>query len=91
MTADGAGHTFDKVIVATHGDQALRLLVNPTPDESRLLSEFKYQANVATLHTDASVLPRTPLARSAWNYQLTLDSNGRLSPDRKSTRLNSSH
>lgn len=80
MTADGASHPFDKVIIATHGDQALRLLVNPTPDESRLLSEFQYQANVATLHTDASVLPRTPLARSAWNYQLTLDVNGHLSP-----------
>jgi predicted NAD/FAD-binding protein len=61
-------------------DQALRLLVNPTVDEVRLLSEFKYQANVATLHTDASVMPRTPLARAAWNYQLARDSAGRLSP-----------
>jgi uncharacterized protein len=80
ITADGASHVFDKVIVATHGDQALRLLANPTPDEVRLLSQFKYQANVATLHTDASVLPRAPLARSAWNYQLTLDADRRLSP-----------
>ncbi len=80
MTSDGTSHPFDKVIIATHGDQALRLLVNPTADESRLLAEFKYQANVATLHTDASVLPRAPLARSAWNYQLTLDAHGHLSP-----------
>lgn len=80
MTADGGTHTFDQVIVATHADQALRLLVNPTPDEIRLLSEFKYQANVATLHTDTSVLPRAPLARAAWNYQLVRDSAGRLSP-----------
>jgi uncharacterized protein len=80
MTADGAPHAFDRVIVATHADQALRLLVNPTPDEVRLLGEFKYLANVATLHTDASVLPKTPRARAAWNYQLTRDSSGRLSP-----------
>ena len=80
MTADGAAQTFDRVIIATHADQALRLLVNPTPDEVRLLGEFKYQANTATLHTDASVLPRAPLARAAWNYQLTRDKLGRLSP-----------
>ena len=80
ITADNATHAFDQVIVATHADQALRLLVNPTPDEVRLLSEFKYQANVATLHTDASVLPRAPLARAAWNYQLTRDTAGRISP-----------
>ncbi|MFA6961364.1 MAG: FAD-dependent oxidoreductase [Opitutaceae bacterium] len=80
MTADGSTHAFDQVIVATHADQALRLLVNPTADEDRLLGEFKYQANVATLHTDASVLPKVPLARAAWNYQLSRDSAGRLSP-----------
>lgn len=80
MTADGAAQSFDRVIVATHADQALRLLVNPTPDEVRLLGEFKYQANTATLHTDSSVLPRAPLARAAWNYQLTRDKLGRLSP-----------
>lgn len=80
MTADGAAQSFDRVIVATHADQALRLLVNPTPDEVRLLGEFKYQANTATLHTDASVLPRAQLARAAWNYQLTRDKLGRLSP-----------
>lgn len=71
---------FDRVIVATHADQALRLLADPTPDESRLLGAFAYQANVATLHTDASVLPRAPLARAAWNYQLSRDAAGRLAP-----------
>ena len=80
MTADGATPAFDQVIIATHADQALRLLVNPTADEDRVLSEFKYQANVATLHTDASVLPRIPLAQAAWNYQLAREPGGRLSP-----------
>lgn len=79
-TTDGAVRRFDRVIVATHADQALRLLADPTPDEARLLGAFAYQANVATLHTDASVLPRTPLARAAWNYQLSRDAAGRLTP-----------
>jgi predicted NAD/FAD-binding protein len=80
ITADHVAHDFDQVIVATHADQALRLLAQPTPDESRLLSEFKYQANTATLHTDASLLPRAPLARAAWNYHLTRDAEGRVCP-----------
>jgi predicted NAD/FAD-binding protein len=79
MTAEGATHTFDQVIVTTQADQALRLLVNPTPDESRLLCEFRYEPCTATLHTDESLLPRTPLARAARNFQLTRDSVGRLS------------
>ncbi|ATC63901.1 NADP transhydrogenase subunit alpha [Nibricoccus aquaticus] len=78
-TATGATHTFDKVILACHGDQALRLLVNPTPTETRLLGEFHYQPNTATVHTDASVMPKTRLAWSAWNYEITRDATGQLS------------
>ena len=70
MTASGEAHAFDHVILACHGDEALRLLVNPTHDEASLLREFKVQANIATLHTDASVMPRTKLAWSAWNYEI---------------------
>ena len=79
-TADGATRQFDKVILACHGDEALRLLADPTPDESRLLGEFHYQPNVATLHTDTSVMPRTPLAWSAWNYSITRSTDGHASP-----------
>jgi predicted NAD/FAD-binding protein len=78
-TADGAARTFDKVVLACHGDQALRLLVNPSADETRLLGEFHYQPNIATLHTDVSVMPRTRLAWSAWNYEITHDAAGRVS------------
>lgn len=80
LSGDGATRTFDQVVLATHADQALRLIVNPTPDEIALLGAFKYQANTATLHTDASVLPRTPKARAAWNYQLARDDLGRIVP-----------
>ena len=77
-TADGASQTFDKVILACHGDQALRLLVNPTHTESRLLGEFHYQPNIATLHTDTSVMPRTRLAWSSWNYEIAHDARGQI-------------
>ena len=78
-TADGISQSFDKVIIACHGDQALRLLVNPTADEGRTLGEFHYQPNIATLHTDSSVMPRTRRAWSSWNYEIARDSGGRVS------------
>lgn len=79
MTASGTAQTFDKVILACHGDQALQLLMNPTFDEARLLAEFHYQPNVATVHTDATVMPRKRLAWSSWNYELNRDASGRVS------------
>lgn len=79
-TADGAVHQFEKVILATHGHEALALLDDPTGEERALLNEFHYQANVATLHTDPSVMPRTGRAWSAWNYALARDADGRLEP-----------
>ncbi len=80
LTADGRSQVFDRVVVAAHGDQALRLLVNPTRDEQRLLGAFKYQANVATLHTDASVMPRERRAWASWVYQVSRDEIGRIVP-----------
>ena len=79
-TADGIAQRFDKVIMAAHGHESLALLADATADESRLLREFQYQPNIATLHTDASVMPRTKLAWSAWNYSLARDAAGRISP-----------
>ena len=73
-TNAGTAHIFDKVILACHGDQSLRLLPNPTDAEHRLLSEFHYQPNTATLHTDPTVMPRTRLAWSAWNYEIARQS-----------------
>ena len=61
---------FDRVVVATHADQALGLLEDPTPEERRVLGAFAYTTNEAVLHTDASFLPRTRAARASWNYRL---------------------
>ena len=68
--ADGSIETVDKVILACHGDQALRLLEDPTDLEQRLLSAFKYQPNTATVHTDTSVMPGTRRCWASWNYRL---------------------
>ncbi|PLX74188.1 MAG: amine oxidase, partial [Desulfuromonas sp.] len=66
--ADGEPKRFDQVVVATHADQALRLLRDPTDMEERLLSPWQYQLNRTVLHTDASVLPKERRAWSAWNF-----------------------
>jgi uncharacterized protein len=60
---------FDRVIFATHAPQALALLRDPSDEEINVLGAFQTQANLAVLHTDASVLPRSKLAWSAWNYE----------------------
>jgi len=69
-TQAGAVFTFDRVIFATHADQALRLLATPTRLEESLLFPFRYQSNVATLHTDESVMPTRRLAWASWNYHV---------------------
>ena len=61
---------FDRVFFACHSDQALSMLTDATALERDVLGAFPYQLNDATLHTDERVLPRTPLARAAWNYHL---------------------
>lgn len=72
-TEDGEVHAFDHVVVATHADQALALLEDPTPAERRLLGAFAYTENEAVLHTDSSFLPAAPRARASWNYRLGED------------------
>jgi predicted NAD/FAD-binding protein len=69
---DGADRVseFDAVLVATHPDQALALLADPTEAEKAVLGAFRYTSNPAVLHTDASVLPRSPRARASWNYRM---------------------
>ncbi|MFJ3921597.1 NAD(P)/FAD-dependent oxidoreductase [Streptomyces sp. NPDC090022] len=70
-TGDGTTDAHDAVVIATHPDQALRMLADPTTDEKRLLGAFTYSRNPTVLHTDTSVLPRSPRARACWNYRMT--------------------
>jgi predicted NAD/FAD-binding protein len=62
---------FDSVVIATHPDQALLMLVSPTDAERRVLGAIPYSTNHARLHTDESVLPRRRRARASWNYLAT--------------------
>ena len=64
----GQEFDFDHVVIATHSDQALRLLVDATDEESATLRAIRYQPNTAVLHTDASLMPRRRNAWASWNY-----------------------
>jgi uncharacterized protein len=77
IVTDGAAEHFDKVVVATHSDQALALLRDPTALERSTLGAIRYHANRAVLHTDASVLPGRKIAWAAWNYERGLSLNPR--------------
>lgn len=79
ISSDGNSRMFDKVIFACHADQALKLLKDPTPLEERLLGAFQYQKNMAILHTDSAVMPRTRSVWSSWNYRVE-EQNGELMP-----------
>jgi predicted NAD/FAD-binding protein len=70
VSGDGHVDRFDHVVFACHSDQALGMLADASEAERQILGAFPYQANDAVLHTDARVLPRTRLARAAWNYHL---------------------
>jgi len=61
---------FDAVFIATHSDQALRMLADPTPAERSVLGQLGYQQNEAVLHTDESVMPLSRRAWASWNYHL---------------------
>lgn len=67
---DRSGHVqvFDRVVLATHADQSLRLLGDRSSKERDVLDAFEYQPNVAWLHSDASQMPRARAVWSSWNY-----------------------
>lgn len=64
----GTTHSFDRVVLACHADQALGLLHHPSEDLAEVLGSIRFQNNRAVLHTDLRWLPRLPEARSSWNY-----------------------
>jgi uncharacterized protein len=69
LRADGgAPERFDVVVFATHSDQALAALSDPSDDERATLGAIPYVDNDVVLHDDASLLPRLPSARASWNF-----------------------
>ena len=81
IVTDGHAERFDQVVIATHTDQALSLLREPSTYERSLLGAIRYQDNRAVLHTDASVLPANPKTWAAWNYERAASS------ERESSRV----
>lgn len=79
-TTHGEKRTFDMVIFASHADETMMMLEEPTPLEQRLLSPFHYQENIAVLHTDDSVMPKTRRAWSSWNYRIDDNPDGDMTP-----------
>jgi predicted NAD/FAD-binding protein len=72
IEADGCEtEDFDEVVIATHSDQALAMLADPSEAEREVLGAIPYQRNEAVLHTDTSLLPRRRTAWSSWNFHLT--------------------
>jgi predicted NAD/FAD-binding protein len=64
----GLSRTFDDVVIATHANDALALLADPSPEERRLLGAFRYSRNVAVLHRDEKLMPHRRAAWSSWNH-----------------------
>jgi hypothetical protein len=75
------------VVIATHSDQALRLLADPTPAEREILGAIRYQPNRATLHTDRGLLPRNRRAWASWNYHRTADDRSQVAVTYSMNRL----
>ncbi len=67
---------FEHLVVATHADQALALLADPTEEEKQLLGTWQYEKNRAVLHTDQSVMPTNRHAWASWNYKRAVSTDG---------------
>ena len=64
---DGRSEIFDKAVIATHADEALKLLADPSDDERRLLGPWRYSQNQTVLHRDTTWMPTNPIAWASWN------------------------
>jgi predicted NAD/FAD-binding protein len=92
VTVCSRGHEperFDAVVIATHSDQALALLGDPSERERELLGAIPYQHNEAVLHTDRSLLPRRRRAWASWNFHLDAGAPGRCTVTYHMNRLQS--
>jgi predicted NAD/FAD-binding protein len=75
IVTDTAGHTdvFDRVVLASHTDQSLAMLGDPSPDERDILGAMRYRPNEVYLHRDESLMPKRKSVWSSWNYMSDRD------------------
>ena len=78
QAANAEPERFDQVVVATHSDQALAMLQDPSDNEKEILGAIPYQDNHAVLHSDESVLPSKKAAWASWNYHIPKTEQGRV-------------
>jgi predicted NAD/FAD-binding protein len=64
---------YDKVVIATHADEALKIIDNPTSDEEHILKNFKYRENTAIIHFDETIMPKNKKAWCSWNSSMSID------------------
>ena len=62
--------TYDKVVLATHADQALSMIEAPDEIEKKILSNFKYKTNEAVIHEDINYMPKNNKAWCSWNSSI---------------------
>ena len=70
---DSEFFNYDKVVLATHADEALSIIENPSKDEKKILSNFNYKENFAYIHTDEKIMPKNRNAWCSWNSSLDKD------------------
>ncbi len=86
---DGEPEPFDEVVIATHSDQALAMLADPSDREREILRAIPYQRNEAVLHTDTGMLPQRRRAWASWNYHLSTPAQDRTTVTYHMNRLQS--
>ena len=70
---------YDKVVLATHADEAIKLIESPTSEESRILKNFKYRENIAVIHRDESIMPKNRKAWCSWNSSMDINNSEKTS------------
>ncbi len=73
VTSERGSERYDDVVIATHSDQALRMLADPSEREREILGAIPYRQNETVLHTDDALMPRRRAAWASWNFHLLED------------------
>ena len=77
--SDNEFFDYEKVVIATHADEALNIIDNPTFDEKKILRNFKYRDNIAVIHFDESIMPKNKKVWCSWNSSMSKDYIGKTS------------
>ena len=70
---------YDKVVISTHADEALKIIDNPTVEEKLILKNFKYRENEAIIHFDETIMPKNKKAWCSWNSSMSKENLGKTS------------